>query len=791
MPDIFLSYSRDDQAVARRFAQAFEHEGLSVWWDQALVAGAAFDEVTEKALEDAAAVVVLWSKKSVTSRWVRAEATQANERDTLVPVMIEPCKRPIMFELTHSVELSHWKGDTSDPAWRTLVTDVRSFVEKAAARGLAPANDAPLKSPTRPSIGGTRVGGPLIAAMCAGLLAVAGGAWWLLTHGATDATTNAAAASGEVSLAVLPFANLSADPDQEYFSDGLTEEIMNELAQVKGLRLIARSSSFAFKGRNEDARVIGEKLGVKNLLEGSIRSKGNIVRVNAQLISAVDGSNQWSKAYEGDMTDVFVLQAQIAKDAARALSVTLDVGDSSRSKGGTTNVDAYFEFLEGQAALATWRVSVFGEAAGHFARAVELDPTFARALVMLVRARSRDAVFEGGPDQRLRVESTLDEAGPMLERALQLAPGLADAYVERGDLNVYTNPQSAEKDYRKAIELAPSDARAHQQLAALLYDDRNRRQEVVELLERAHALDPLDSELDVTRAVFVNYGFGKFREADLILKQVLKRDPKYLPALTRRGEVLAFGLGQPVEAIRVLTQALEVDPKMDFARSAMIQAYLSIGDLHGARALATQSEAAPVHRMLVALAENRVEEAARLAYEAIDAGTVSGIDQWMAVAAIDLDARRHGHYDAAAAALNEVLNIRWVSAEQPVQRDNPGSPSDTVTYASLLRASGDERRSAALLREIDRFLNESIAQAGAVNHWHRVTQARIAALKGKPDEAVQILTQDYRELPGAWSPLDHVSLYEPLRKLPGFQAILSSEETRGAEARKVLRAQPR
>ena len=135
MPDIFLSYSRDDQPIARRFAQAFEREGFSVWWDQALVAGAAFDEVTEKALEDASAVVVLWSKKSVTSRWVRAEATQADTRGTLVPVMIEPCKRPIMFELTHSVELSHWKGDTADPAWQTLVGGRADFRRQGRRTG--------------------------------------------------------------------------------------------------------------------------------------------------------------------------------------------------------------------------------------------------------------------------------------------------------------------------------------------------------------------------------------------------------------------------------------------------------------------------------------------------------------------------------------------------------------------------------------------------------------------------------------------------------------------------------
>jgi len=133
LPDIFLSYSRDDQTTARLFAEGFEREGLSVWWDATLNPGEAFDQVTEKALREAQAVVVLWSKKSVDSRWVRAEATQANENKTLVPVMIEACKRPIMFELTHTADLSQWTGERKDQTWQSFLAGVRLFVERGGA----------------------------------------------------------------------------------------------------------------------------------------------------------------------------------------------------------------------------------------------------------------------------------------------------------------------------------------------------------------------------------------------------------------------------------------------------------------------------------------------------------------------------------------------------------------------------------------------------------------------------------------------------------------------------------
>eukprot|EP01035_Chromulina_nebulosa_P040811 gene40811-55163_t len=140
MPDIFLSYNREDQAAARWFAEAFTAEGLDVWWDVTLKSGEAYDEVTENALKTARAVVVLWSPRSVVSRWVRAEATVADRNKTLIPVMIEPCERPIMFELTQTADLCHWRGARTDSAWQGLVLDVRTLVSRQA-RAAPPAAD--------------------------------------------------------------------------------------------------------------------------------------------------------------------------------------------------------------------------------------------------------------------------------------------------------------------------------------------------------------------------------------------------------------------------------------------------------------------------------------------------------------------------------------------------------------------------------------------------------------------------------------------------------------------------
>ena len=137
MPEIFLSYNREDATVAKLFADAFAREGLDVWWDRALHSGDAYDEVTENALHSAGVVVVLWSPRSVASRWVRAEATVADQNKTFMPVTIEACRRPVMFELTQTADLSHWRGKADDPAWRAFVGDVRRMLGRKAGPAAA------------------------------------------------------------------------------------------------------------------------------------------------------------------------------------------------------------------------------------------------------------------------------------------------------------------------------------------------------------------------------------------------------------------------------------------------------------------------------------------------------------------------------------------------------------------------------------------------------------------------------------------------------------------------------
>ena len=473
MADIFLSYSRDDQVTARRFAAGLERAGFSVWWDATLSPGEAYDKVTEQALEEAKAVVVLWSKKSVESRWVRAEATQANSNGTLVPAMIEPCKRPIMFELLHTTDLSQWNGDPADKVWQSYVLGVRRFVEKGG-----PVTSAPATTAVRRRMSGTAI------AISTALVIIAGGAIWALTrpHGAPTATpaVSAVAARASVTLAVLPFVNMSSDPEQEYFSDGLSEELLNQLAQIKDLRVAGRTSSFSFKGKNDDLRVIGQKLGVGNILEGSVRKAGKQLRITAQLINTADGIHLWSQTYERELSDVFAIQEEIAVAVSRALSIRLGVGESTRLPGGTTNVLAYDKFLR---ARALWLgLTQLPQAVALFREAVVLDPQYARAWY---------ALYDGlgwAPDAAVAAGEKAEAAA----RVVALAPEAWWSHVVRADqLTEARDWASAEAAARSAVLVEPSSEWEAGTMLSLVLSNVGRRKESVQYFERARQMEPL------------------------------------------------------------------------------------------------------------------------------------------------------------------------------------------------------------------------------------------------------------------------------------------------------------
>jgi TolB-like protein/Tfp pilus assembly protein PilF len=264
----------------------------------------------------------------------------------------------------------------------------------------------------------------------------------------------AATSSAEVSIAVLPFLSLSADPENEIFADGMCEEIISSLAQIKNLHVTARTSSFSFKGKHIDLRVVGEQLNVRTLLEGSVRKIGNRLRITAQLVSATDGYHLWSESYDREMKDVFAIQEEIANAIAQRLEVTLDSEQRPPLRPGTHNIEAFKLYTQGR--------SLFFQRGPHLLRSVErckeavaLDPKYALAWSGLADAYNM-AVFYG----LARPEPCLSEAKHAAQRAITLDPALAEAHASLAISHLFQDwdRPAAEREFLRSLELKPRNS---------------------------------------------------------------------------------------------------------------------------------------------------------------------------------------------------------------------------------------------------------------------------------------------------------------------------------------------
>jgi TolB-like protein/DNA-binding winged helix-turn-helix (wHTH) protein len=322
------------------------------------------------------------------------------------------------------------------------------------------------------------------------------------------------------SIAVLPFADLSPEKDQEYFSDGLAEELLNSLAKIQGLHVAARTSAFQFKGKNEDLRVIGQKLNVATVLEGSVRKQGQRVRVGAQLVQVSDGYHLWSATYDGDLTDIFALQEDIARSVAGSLQVTL-LGEKAGSPRATS-IEAYDAYLQGKYFYARGDRESIEKAIAYYEQAINLDPNYAPAWAALSSARSFQAgAFPGSLGERY------GRAREAAERALALDPFLAEGYAALGSVKRDFDWDWAGADacYQRALALEPENVEVLQG-AALLAATLNRYDEALRLGRRAVELDPLQASAHVYLAVHA-YKAGRLGDAVAAARKALELNPTY------------------------------------------------------------------------------------------------------------------------------------------------------------------------------------------------------------------------------------------------------------------------
>jgi len=338
------------------------------------------------------------------------------------------------------------------------------------------------------------------------------------------------------SIAVLPLVNLSRDPDQEYFADGLAEELLNLLAKVPGLHVAGRTSSFSFKGKNEDLRAIGQKLNVKTVLEGSVQRAGDRLRITTQLINAADGYHVWSETYDRKLTDVFAVQDEIARSVVAALKVQLLPERAAGLERPATNPDAYAQVLLGRHLIVRGSLQGYQLALAAFRKAVELDPKYAPAWAGVAIAS-----FHVGEGVGWHLDSRENDFARTLaaaDKAIELGPDLADGYAARGYVRVLktTDWAGARADLARAIALSPGNAEAICSQGDL-FATLGRLPEAIATLSRATELDPLSVQA-WWRLAWYHLGAGHVEEAREIARRTLELFPEHSHAARTLGFAL-------------------------------------------------------------------------------------------------------------------------------------------------------------------------------------------------------------------------------------------------------------
>jgi serine/threonine protein kinase/tetratricopeptide (TPR) repeat protein len=370
-----------------------------------------------------------------------------------------------------------------------------------------------------------------------------------------------AAMSAAKSVAVLPFTNMSADAENEYFTDGMAEEIINALTKIQSLRVTSRTSSFSFKGKNDDIGEIGRKLKVSTVLEGSVRKMGNRLRITAQLVNVADGSNLWSEKYDREIEDIFAIQDDISQAIVKALRVILTEGEKKQiEKSRTENVQAYDYYLRGRQYTHQLRRKSLEYARQMFNKAIEIDRDYARAYAGVADTCSTLYTYFDAREFNLR------QADIASQKALELEPELAEAHVARGlAVSLRKRFDEAEKEFETAMKLDPKLFEAPYWYGRAL-QSAGRFQEAVRMFDRASSIRPEDYQAPMLLAQAYN-SLGMAKERDAGLKRALKlmEDRLELNPDDARAANLAAGLlaqlGESTRSLEYADRSLAIDPE--------------------------------------------------------------------------------------------------------------------------------------------------------------------------------------------------------------------------------------
>ena len=508
MADIFISYARPNEALARQAADALRAAGYNVWRDDELPAHRAYSDVIEERIKGAKAVLVLWSNEAVRSQWVRAEADAARELGTLVQVSVDGSLPPMPFNQIQCADLFGWTGDIHWPGWAKVESSIASL---AGAPGAA-ADAAPSREPGHRAV-----------------------------------------------ICVLPFVNMSGDTEQEYFSDGISEDIITDLSKVSALTIIGRNTAFALKGKPVDLSALGRDHGATHVLEGSVRKAGTRVRINAQLTDCASGHQVWADRYDRDLTDIFAIQDEISKAIVGALKLKLLPQEKKAiEQRGTTNSDAYNLYLlarrhwidgnniDERRAMVVIRVC---------RQAIAIDPQYAQAWALMALAQTDLRFWHGKPE----------DGREAAERALSIDPGVAEAHCVKARYLQHDGLiDEANRQLETALRLDPESWEVNKEGAFMIFR-QGRTADAVPYFEKAVALVDSDyhsAGMLITCYDAINDKESLLRAAKMTFARVeraLAQDPTNAKALGLGACALA-AMGEAERTREWINRAMLIDP---------------------------------------------------------------------------------------------------------------------------------------------------------------------------------------------------------------------------------------
>jgi TolB-like protein/Flp pilus assembly protein TadD len=538
---VFLSYASQDGEAAQKICAALRAAGIEVFLDQSeLRGGDAWDQKIRHEIHDCALFIPIVSQHTqerlegyFRHEWKLAIERihhMAEQKPFLVPVVVDGTRDSEAFvpDAFRAVQWTRLPGGETPPAFVERIKRLLSpeLSPLSAVSGAAPGLREPVHAAWRSK--------PVLLAIAAVIVFAVPAYFWISKH---LTPTPAAFAPPPHSIAVLPFVNLSGDKEQEYFSDGLTEELLNSLAEINELQVAARTSSFYFKGKDVDLGTVAHKLNVGAVLEGSVRRSANTLRITAQLINAVTGFHLWSKTYDRDLGDVLKLQTEIATAVASALKVTL-LGDVAAKVelGGTRNPGAFDAYLRGAKAFSSrHEAKDIPAAIAAYTEAIRLDPHYALAFAARSIALS---LYAGETTTRI----DFDKAQADARQALALAPDLAQAHLALAFVSELGNFDftQANEAYQRALALAPGNAEVLR-YGGLFAAWMGHFDAGLAAARRAVVLDPLarDSHYFLGWAL---YAARRYEEAVAVLAEVISLDPEFKETYGLRG-LASYGLG--------------------------------------------------------------------------------------------------------------------------------------------------------------------------------------------------------------------------------------------------------